>query len=299
MGFALGGLRSGVCLPWAAGAQAAVLAYTAGMIRLSANLSFLWPEIPALERFGAAQRAGFQYVEMLFPYEESSAVLSELLMAHGLSLQLINAPAGVWAAGERGFACLPSRRSEFQASVGQALEYAVALDVPLVHLMAGRLPEGLVPESPAAEPYWQCYRESLAWACREAATVGKTITIEPLNRRDQPGYLLADLDSAVATIEGLGHPGLRLQFDVYHQQVSRGDIFRSLDHCRRLIAHIQIAGAPLRHEPQLGELSLPRLLQHIEGLGYEGCVGLEYLPSHSPTDDGLAWAQPYLHRASA
>ncbi len=274
------------------------LAYTPDMIRLSANLSFLWPEIPLLERFGAAQRAGFRCVEILFPYAEPTPVLAELLMAHGLGLQLINAPAGLWAAGERGFACLPDRRGEFQASIGEALEVASALDAPLIHVMAGRLPEGLAPESPAAEVHWEAYREGLTWAVHQAASVGKTLTIEPLNARDQPGYLLSSLERALALIESIGHPGLRLQFDVYHQQVSRGDILRSLERSRAVLGHIQIAGAPLRNEPDLGELSLTRVLQHIEGLGYEGCVGLEYVPTTSPTEAGLAWAQPYLQANS-
>ena len=153
------------------------------MPRLGANIGFLFVEMPFLDRFEAAARAGFTGVEFASPYEYSAAELRARLQANGLSLVLINSPAGNRAAGERGFACLPGRGDIFRDGVNQALDYATALDCKLIHVMAGVPPADLSYDTALA-----LYAANLAWAGERAMMAGVKLVIEPLNPRDAPGY---------------------------------------------------------------------------------------------------------------
>ncbi|MEY4013192.1 MAG: hypothetical protein RLZZ290_56 [Pseudomonadota bacterium] len=260
------------------------------MPRLSANLSFLWPDLPVLERFAAARRAGFDAVELLFPYDQSLAVLSELLDGHGLQMVLINAPAGDWSRGDRGFAAQPGQEAAFRLSIHQALEVADALDVGCIHVMSGHMKSGGEALSESQE---QVLMRNLQWAGDQARAAGRRISIEPLNAVDMPGYFLSHIDQALRILDDLNHPSVGLQFDFYHQQRSRGEIMLSLDRARSRLFHVQIAGAPDRREPDRGELNHLRVLGHLDQIGYSGFVGCEYRPSQD-TDSGLAWAKPYL-----
>src|SRR5260370_29986382 len=137
------------------------------MPRFCANIGFLFPDIPFLDRFEAAARAGFAGVEFASPYEFTAAELRARLDAAGLSLVLINSPAGNRAAGERGFACLPGRSGIFRDGVEQALDYATSLGCKLIHVMAG------VP--PADLPYATAlalYAAHLSWAAERAIAAG-------------------------------------------------------------------------------------------------------------------------------
>src|SRR6516162_8990238 len=118
---------------------------TCAMPRFCANLGFLFGELPFLDRFDAAARAGFTGVEYASPYDYPAAELRARLNATGLSQVLINSPAGNRVAGERGMACVPGRIAAFRDGVGQALDYAVALDCKFVHLMAGAPPRHSTP----------------------------------------------------------------------------------------------------------------------------------------------------------
>lgn len=257
------------------------------MIKLAANLTFLWPERPFLERFAAARAAGFSAVEVLFPYEASDAVLAELATAHELQVALINAPAGDWAAGERGLAALDGRQTEFRQGFLKALTTAEALDVPQIHVMAGLC----AADDAKARGV---YLSNLGWAADQAYAAGRGITIEPLNGRDVPGYFLNTMPMGEAIVREMAHPALKLQFDFYHQQILHGDVYRSLERAIDVVGHVQIAGVPDRHEPSTGELAHDRLLARLDQLGYGGWVGCEYRPSGARTEDGLEWARPYL-----
>src|ERR1700728_4021948 len=107
------------------------------MPRFNANLTLLFNELEFLDRFRAARDAGFKAVEYLFPYAHRKQELVERLQANGLTQVLHNLPAGDWASGERGIACLPDRVGEFQDGVGQAIEYAQALQCPQLNCLAG------------------------------------------------------------------------------------------------------------------------------------------------------------------
>jgi hydroxypyruvate isomerase len=258
------------------------------MPKLAANLTWLFTELPFPERFAAAADCGFRGVEMLFPYELSVDEVRERLRTNDLELVLFNLPPGDWAAGERGLAGLPGREAEFDAAVQTALEYARACGCPRVHAMAGLLPEGA-----DRAPFNATYIANLQRAARACAASGITVTIEPLNAIENPGYLLRTTSEAIAVIDRVGEPNLALQLDLYHTQISEGDLERKIRQLHGRFAHVQIAGNPHRHEPDSGEVDYDYLLDVLDGIDYAGWIGCEYRP-RSDTRAGLPWTRRYL-----
>jgi hydroxypyruvate isomerase len=261
------------------------------MIRLAANLSTLFTELPFLQRFDAAAAAGFRWVECQFPYEAAPGKIAARLEANGLQWVLFNGPFG--GPGERGIASLPGREREFDTGIELAARYAEAGNVRRVHVMAGLLPQGA-----ARERHLDTYIASLVRAADRLAALDVTVLIEPINTRvDVPGYLLDGTRLALECIARASRPNIRLQYDVYHMQIMEGDLMRSIERLLPSIGHIQIADNPGRHEPGTGEIAFDRLLSHIDMLGYEGCIGCEYLP-RAGTDQGLGWARKWLQPAA-
>ncbi|MET0334127.1 MAG: 2-oxo-tetronate isomerase [Rhizobacter sp.] len=255
------------------------------MPRFAANLGFLYGEHAFLDRFAAARRDGFEAVEFLFPYEHAPSLLARLLREHGLQQVLFNVSPGDWAVGDRGIAAVPGREAEFKSAIAQALEYAQALQCPRLHVMAG-----LVPEGAERAPLQALYLRNLTWAAAQAADVGVALTIEPINRRDMPGYFLNRQDHAHAIVAEVGAPNLQVQMDLYHCQVVEGDIASKLRQYLPTgqVGHLQVAGVPTRQEPDVGELNYPYLFELIDSLGYAGYVGCEYRP-RGDTSAGLGW----------
>jgi hydroxypyruvate isomerase len=258
------------------------------MPRFAANLSMMFQEIPFLERFAAARKVGFTAVEFLFPYAFDKAEIRGRRDEAGLAQILFNTPPGNWDAGERGFAALPMKRDEFKRTFEQALDYAVALENPRIHVMAG-IP-GAGDDLAACTA---CFVENLAWASDLARPHDITLLIEPLNPVDMPGYFLKSADQAAAILAQIPASDVKLQYDLYHQQMSRGAVAQTLRQHFPMIGHIQVAGVPGRNEPDAGqELNVAYLFKLIDELGYEGWIGCEYRPRAS-TRDGLAWLQNY------
>jgi hydroxypyruvate isomerase len=257
------------------------------MPRFCANLGFLFPDIPFLERFEAASRAGFTGVEYASPYEYPAAELRSRLNANGLTQVLINSPAGNRAAGERGFACLPGRERIFRDGIEQALDYAVALGCQRVHVMAGVPPTDVAHDTAAA-----LYAANLAWAGERGLAAGVKLVIEPLNPRDAPGYLLRTQEQGAAIAAAIGRDRLGLQFDIYHCQIAQGDVTTRLAALIGAIDHMQLADVPGRHEPGTGEIGWDYVFRRIDDLGYAGWIGCEYTPL-GDTAAGLAWRQRY------
>ena len=255
------------------------------MPRFAANLSMLYPQHAFIDRFAAAAADGFAAVEYLFPYEHPASELAAQLTAHGLQQVLFNAPPGDFAQGERGIAALPGREDEFRRGIRQALAYAAALNCPRLHVMAG-----LVPDGADRAAMQRCYLDNLAWAAEQAKPQGVDILIEPINTRDIPGFFLNKQDEAHAIVLELGLPNLKVQMDLYHCQIVEGDLTMKLRQYLPTgrVGHIQIAGVPLRHEPDLGEVNFPALFAEIDVLGYDGWVGCEYRPK-GDTSVGLRW----------
>lgn len=260
------------------------------MPRFAANLSMMYTEHDFLDRFAATAKDGFQAVEYLFPYDHPAAEIRKRLDDHGLTQALFNAPPGDWAAGERGIAALPGRETEFRNAFATALEYAAVIGNDRVHVMAG-----LVPPDADRARCRAVYLENLAYAAASAAAHGITVLIEPINTRDMPGYFLNRQDDGQAICQQVGAANLKVQFDCYHCQIVEGDIARKLERDFAGIGHIQIAGVPERHEPDIGELNYPYLFDVIDRLGYTGWIGCEYRP-RAGTSEGLGWLKPYLKR---
>ena len=257
------------------------------MPRIAANLSMMFNEVPFLERFDAAAAAGFKAVEFLFPYDHPAAEVRARLDGAGLQLVLFNMPPGDWAAGERGIACLPGRQAEFRAGVERALEYAEGLGCGMVHCMAGLVPAGLHPVTAAAT-----YAINVAWAAERAKAAGVLLVIEPINHRDMPGYHLNTMAQGAALVEAIGRDRLGLQFDIYHCQVSEGDVTKRMAVLMPVIAHMQIADVPDRHEPGTGEIGWDYVFAQVDALGYQGWLGCEYRPA-ADTVAGLTWRKRY------
>ena len=260
------------------------------MPTLAANLSFLYQELPAAERWAAARADGFTACEILFPYAEPAPQLASRLQSLDLALTLFNAPAGDWSAGDRGLACLPARRDDFRSGLLQALDYASTTGTQRLHVMAGVPGESLSPE--AAQ---DCYLEQLRWAAEQVGDAPLRLCIEPINRLDMPGYFLHAQAQAHALLDLLKDERVLLQFDAYHCQRSEGEVLHKLRDAwaRGRLGHVQIAGAPDRHEPDRGELRVEALLAALDDWGYAGHVGCEYRPA-AGTREGLGWARPWL-----
>lgn len=257
------------------------------MPRFAANLTMMFTELPFLERFAAARRAGFDAVEFLFPYAFEAGQLAEALGAQGLGLVLHNLPAGDWDAGERGIACHPGRVDEFRAGVKRAAAYATALGCPRLNCLAGVLP----PDGDAAEA-----RRTLVGNLRHAAAAladaGIVLVLEPVNTRDVPGFFVSRTGQALAIMDEVGSDNLQLQFDIYHTQVMQGDLMPSITAAFDRIGHLQVADNPGRHEPGTGEINYPYLFGRLDDLGYAGWIGCEYKPL-ATTEAGLDWFAPY------
>jgi hydroxypyruvate isomerase len=260
------------------------------MPRFAANLSMLYPQHDFLERFAAAAADGFGAVEYLFPYDYSAQELKQRLSENGLVQALFNAPPGDWAAGERGIASLPGRQDEFRAGIQRALEYAQVLGNDRIHVMAG-----LLPSEALREQHQGIYLDNLGYAAEQAATAGITVLIEPINTRDMPGFFLNRQDQAQAICKAVGADNLKVQFDFYHCQIVEGDVISKLRRDFAGVGHIQIAGVPDRHEPDLGELNYAWLFEEIDRLGYKGWIGCEYRPK-GDTSSGLAWLRQWQQR---
>jgi 2-dehydrotetronate isomerase len=264
------------------------------MPRFAANLSMLYNEHPFLDRFGAAAKDGFKAVEFLFPYDFDAQDLKLRLTDNGLQQVLFNAPPGDWDAGERGLACLPGREAEFQKGFRTALEYADVLNCPRIHVMAGLKPQGT-----DVATLEKTYIQNIAWAATEAQKSGRDVLIEPINTRDMPGFFLNYQAQAHNIVEHIGASNVKVQMDLYHCQIMEGDLATKIRQYLPTgrVGHFQIAGVPMRHEPDLGELNHPYLFEVIDAAsaacGWDGWIGCEYRPARGAvpngTHDGLGW----------
>ena len=280
------------------------------MPQFAANLTMMYPELPFLERFEAAVQDGFKAVEFLFPYAFPAAELAARLSGNGLQLVLFNAPPGGFDAasiaqawnvtGDRGTACIPGRETEFRAGVTLAIRYAEALACPRIHLMAGLIPACLQRDDVQAT-----YIGNLRWAAVEAAKAGLDVLMEPINTRDIPRFFLNRQDHAHEILAAVGAANLKVQMDLYHCQVVEGDVATKIRKYLPTgsVGHFQIAGVPLRHEPDLGELNYAYLFKVMDEVasqcGWQGWVGCEYKPLRGGQPGGTSGGLGWLRRANA
>ena len=253
------------------------------MPKFAANLTMLFNEVPFLERFALAAKAGFEGVEYLFPYDFDKEALRAALDLHGLHQVLHNLPAGNWAGGERGIAILPDRVDEFRRGVASAIDYATALGCGQVNCLSGIAPVG-VPD----EVLRTTFVSNLKLAASELGKHGIRLLIEPINRFDIPGFYLTTPDQAASIIAEVGSDNLYIQYDLYHQQRTEGELIGTFKTHQERIAHVQLADNPGRGEPGTGEIAYPFVFDALDALGYDGWIGCEYKP-RTTTEAGLGW----------
>ncbi len=253
------------------------------MPKFAANLTMLFNEEPFLDRFAAAAKAGFRGVEFLFPYAYQKEELAERLKANGLTQALFNMPPGNWEAGERGIGCLPDRVSEFQDSVGKAIDYAKALGCERVNCLAGLTPAGVSPDK-----LFSTFADNLRFAAKELKSAGILLVAEAINTNDIPGFYLSRSAQAMALFDEVGSDNLKLQYDIYHMQRMEGELAKTMERLLPRIGHIQLADNPGRNEPGTGEINYEFLFGHLDRIGYSGWVGCEYKPL-TTTLAGLGW----------
>jgi hydroxypyruvate isomerase len=247
----------------------------------------LFGEVEFLDRFERAARAGFKGVEYLFPYAWDKEELAERLATYDLEQVVHNLPAGDWAAGERGIACLPGREGEFQEGVGLAIDYAKALGCSRLNCLVG-----LTPSREAPEDIRRTLVNNLRFAAKQLDKAGITLLVEALNDRDIPGFYLVHTAAVVQLFEEVNHPNCWLQYDIYHMQVMEGNLTATIRDNVSRIKHMQLADNPGRHEPGSGEINFDNLFRFIDEAGYDGWIGCEYTPAVT-TDASLEWFKPY------
>lgn len=270
------------------------------MPKFAANLHYLFNEVPFLDRFALAAQVGFKGVEFQVPYDWPVEVLADRLRSHNLSMVLLDTKPGDWEAGERGIAALPGRQEEFRRELETTIVYCQALGCDTVHTIAGVLPPGA--DRNEAETV---FVDNLRYAADRLGEFGIKAVIEPINGgRDlirggetyttygMRGFFLNHVKDAVRIIEKVDHPNLRLHLDIYHTQITDGNLAEILRQTMDMIQHIQLAGVPGRNEPDVGEINYPYLFDLIDRLGYTGWIGCEYKPLNS-TLAGLGWAKDY------
>ncbi|WP_424939434.1 hydroxypyruvate isomerase family protein [Aliiroseovarius sp. S253] len=251
------------------------------MPRFAANLTLLFTELPFLDRFEAAAEAGFEAVEVLFPYDDAAQEIQRRLAANGLHMVLINCPPPNWTGGPRGFAAIPDGQDRFRHDFKRALRFAQAFRSTHLHIMAGAA------EGDAARA---AFVENLKWATAQAPN--QNLTIEPINQGDMPGYFLADYHLAADILAEVAAPNLALQFDAYHAHKITGDMLSTWKKVKHLTRHIQVGGLPDRHEPVAGVIDYPAWFRQLDDEGYSGWVSGEYYPS-GRTEDGLSWIKGF------
>jgi hydroxypyruvate isomerase len=251
------------------------------MPRFAANLSLLWTELPYRDRFAAAARAGFDAVEILFPYDLPAERTAEALAENGQRLVLINAPPPAEEPRTRGFAAVPGTEDAFRRDMQHVFSYAEVLGPRFIHVMTGDA------EGDAAR---DTLLGNLEWAVAQAPS-GLTLTLEPLNPVSMPGYYLDDYAKAAEMIRRIDAPNLRLQYDCFHAQMIHGDALKVFDTYTDLIAHIQIGDSPHRGPPGSGTVDFPALFGRIAASGYDGWISAEYHPG-TATEQTLDWMTP-------
>ncbi len=249
------------------------------MTRLSANLGFLWPELELLDAIRAAKEAGFEAVEVHWPYITHAVEVALVLEELGMPLISLNTVGGDLANGEFGLSAVPGREEDARANIDKAFAYAVDVSARFVHVLAGKS---------SSEEARGTFIENLRYAANRGQEFGVGVLVEPISQITQPDYFLTQVDQAAAIVNDVGEQNVRILFDCYHVELTDGDLLPRIETHLDLIGHIQIAAVPDRTEPDHGDVDYPTLLRQIDELGYEGFVGAEYKPA-GRTSEGLGW----------
>jgi len=253
------------------------------MPRFCANLTFLFRELPLVDRFAAARDAGFDAVELLWPEEETTPpeAIARKLQESGLPLALINTPRAGQRGRHWGLAASNGGEQSFDDALDATLARAALLKPRHIHILAG------IASGAGAEARYVC---NLRRACDRAPD--QSFTIEPINRVTLPGYFLDSFETAARVIDAVARPNLGLQFDTFHAQRISGDMPALWRRYGRRAVHVQVASSPDRHEPAAqagpGGIDHPAFFARLDREGYTGFVSGEYHP-RADTAAGLNW----------
>lgn len=261
------------------------------MPRFAANITFLFTELPFLERFGAAARAGFRGVEFHYPFAIDPADIRQRLDEFDLTAVLMNIRSGDPAQGEWGLAGIPGREATFKLCVTEAIEYALQVGIKQINCLAG-----VKPANASVRACEVTLVHNVQRAAQQCADAGLTLNLEALNTFDVPGFLISNTRDAMRLINEIGADNVMLQYDWYHMQRMEGERVGALaDNMRLLlpmIGHIQFADVPGRHEPGTGQMDFASLFAHVDAIGYTGWVSAEYRPS-GKTEDSFGWLKAF------
>lgn len=250
--------------------------------RLSANLGFLWAQLPLTERIERAAAAGFMAVELHWPYDTPAKDVRAACERHGVKLLSTNTPQGNLAQGDAGLAAQVGREAEFKAAFEMTLQWALDSGAGLIHVLPGMA----TPDNPQAAT--ETFIENLRWAADLASQAKLTLLLEALNHRDKPGYFYHTQAQSNAIRQAAGKDNVKLMFDVYHVGVTEGDVLVKLEQYLPVIGHIQIAAVPSRCEPDEGEIRYEAVFERLAQLDYDGWIGCEYKP-RGEVEAGLKW----------
>jgi hydroxypyruvate isomerase len=257
------------------------------MPKVAANLTMLFTDMPFLDRFAAAKQAGFKSVEFLFPYDQPAEKVKEALDKNGLKVVLFNLPSGNWAGGDRGIGASPNRVEEFRAGVTTAVAYAKVLGVPRLNCLAGKMVQGF-----SREEHKKTLVENLKFSADALGQIGVKQIIEHINPWDIPGFLLNRVQDVLDVMAEVGRSNLGVQYDVYHAQRTEGNLVQILREHLAQIDHVQVADNPGRNQPGTGEINYPFVFAEMDRLGYQGYVGLEYVPKPDSLKS-FGWIKEY------
>ncbi|MBB3102294.1 hydroxypyruvate isomerase family protein [Azomonas macrocytogenes] len=255
-------------------------------MKISANLSLLFTELPLAERVLAARLAGFDGVEIQFPYELAAIRLKETLERADAPLVLINVPAGDLGNGGPGLAAVPQRQAEFDDALQQALTYAAMVRPACVNVLPGRLAEGVTRDEALAT-----LADNLRRTAQEFATLNIQVLCEAVNPLDVPGFLINTPEHLLKLLKQVDHENCLAQLDLYHmarQGLQIPDCIRQL---QGLIGHVQFADCPGRGAPGSGSVDFKAALAALAEVQYSGWLGAEYRPDEKGTETGLGWLE--------
>lgn len=263
------------------------------MLKFCANVSWLFREVPFLERPEAARRAGFSGIEFHSSENFTSAEIAHAAHNAGVSIVLFNAWPADLLNGGCGLSGVPGREAEFRLAVAQACDFGAALGGAHVQIGQSRVPAGV-----SRDECMRVYVENLRYAAAELAQAGCRVLVEPMNETDCPGVLVPDVPTALAAIAKAADPRIGLQFDTYHHHMSGADVDSAIQWLGARIAHLQISDAPGRHEPGTGCIEFDKMFKTLDRQRYPHWVAAEYRPSRS-TIETLDWLSAYLSNRNA
>jgi len=253
------------------------------MVKLEANLQFMFNEFELIDRYEQAAKAGFKGVELQAPYSLEIDQIKEKLYEHKLKHVIINLPVSDPDTNLGNIALRPDRKDLFLERLDLGLRYASNLGCIGINTGIGTKPEGFNDEE-----IYQTLIDNQKVASEKLFAKNIMALIEPINVVDQPGFFINTSKQGIQLIEKINHNNAFLLYDVYHMQIMEGDLIRTISSIIDKIGHVQIADNPGRNEPGTGEINYPKIFDVFDQIGYKGWVGCEYKPLVD-THSSLSW----------